>query len=95
MCSSQFWLYRKVSHLFKCRNDQYVTLWVRQTKMKNRARMTGHEPRRYQLNLAVYSTLDTQKWLFSDRGSHICSLICVSSVLSVTWRNAGALSTDC
>lgn len=57
--------------------------------------MPAHEPRQYQLNIAVYGILDTQKWLFIGRGSHICSLINVSSVLSVTWRSAGALSTDC
>ena len=41
------------------------------------------------------SISDAQKWLFAGRGSHICSLMCVRSVLSVTWRSAGAPSTDC
>jgi hypothetical protein len=38
--------------------------------------------------------MDPQKWLLIGRGFHICSLIYVRSVLSVTWRSAGAQSTD-
>jgi hypothetical protein len=34
--------------------------------------------------------MDPQKWLLIGRGFHICSVIYVKSVLSVTWRSAGA-----
>src|SRR6266853_930490 len=63
--------------------------------MKNIARVTGHEPWQYQLSLTDYSASDAQKWVLIGRGSHICSPMYVNSVLSVTWRSAGAPSTDC